>query len=282
MFGKAAASGADVVFLDLEDAVVPAAKEDARDEAVEALTGRDWGNTERAVRINGLDTPWAHDDIIETVTGAREAMDTLIVPKVTAARDVWWVDVLLTQVEKKLGLAERIRVQAVIETVEGLINVEAIAKASPRLTAISFGAGDYSLSQGARVGANLESTIPYPGDIWQYARSKILVAARAAGVAAIDSAYPDYRDHAGFEQAAQRAAVLGFSGKLVIHPSQVIIANRVFSPSKKEIDLARRHLASVEQGEAAGQGAVSLDGVLVDAFHLRWARQILARVSGAS
>lgn len=277
MFDKAAVSGADVVFLDLEDAVVSAAKEGARKHAVDGLTGRDWGATERAVRINGLDTPWAHDDVIAVVTGVRDSVDTLVVPKATAARDIWWVDVLLSQLEAKLGLAKRIDLHAVIENVEGLVNVEKIAKASPRLTAISFGTGDYSLSQGARVGANLEPTSPYPGDIWQYARSKIVVAARAAGVAAIDSAYPDYRDHTGFEQAAQRAAALGFSGKLAIHPDQVAIANRVFSSSEEEIALARRHLEAVEQGEATGQGAVGLDGVLVDAVHLRWARQVLAQ-----
>lgn len=277
MFAKAAASGAGVVFLDLEDAVVPAAKEDARKQAVEGLTGHDWGATERAVRINGLDTPWAHDDVIAVVTGARDSVDTLVVPKATAARDIWWVDVLLTQLEAKLGLAKRICLQAVIENVEGLLNVEEIAKASPRLTAISFGTGDFSVSQSARVGANLEPTTPYPGDIWQYARSKIVVAARAAGVAAIDSAYPDFRDHTGFEHAAVRAATLGFSGKLTIHPDQVTIANRVFTPSEEEIALARRHLEAVEQGEATGQGAVGVDGVLVDAVHLRWAQQVLAQ-----
>lgn len=277
MVEKAARCGADVVFLDLEDAVAPAVKDAARSMAVDGLLGVDWGRTERAVRINALDTVWAHDDVIGIVTGAREAVDTLIVPKVSAAREVWWVDVLLSQLETKLGLGKRIRLQATIETVEGLVNVEEIARSSSRLEALSFGTGDYSVSQGSRVGANLEPVGPYPGDIWHYARSRILVAARAAGVEAIDSVFPDYRDSDGYTRAAHQAAVLGYTGKLAIHPDQVPLANEVFSPTVEEIARAQQTLAAYGRGEQAGQGAVGLNGTLVDAVHVRLAQQVLGR-----
>lgn len=284
MFDKAAACGADVVFLDLEDAVVPAAKETARSKVIEGLRGCDWGRTERAVRINALDTPWALDDVISVVTEARGAVDTVIVPKVSAARDVWWVDVLLSQLEVKLGLGERIRLQAVIESVEGLVNVEEIARSSRRLDALFFGTGDYSVSQGSRVGANLEPAGHYAGDIWHYARSRILVAARLAGVDSIDAAYPDYRDGEGFSRAAEQAAVLGYTGKLAIHPDQVARANQAFTPTYDEIARARQNLEAYGQGEREAQGAVGLNGTLVDAMHVRQAQQVLARakLSGGS
>lgn len=277
MFDRAANCGADVVFLDLEDAVAPAVKDAARSMAIDGLRGIDWGRTERAVRINALDTPWAHDDVISIVTEARDAVDTLILPKVTAARDVWWVDVLLSQLEVKLRLGKQIRLQAVIESVDGLVNVEEIARSSSRLDALIFGTGDYSVSQGSRVGTNLEPTGHYPGDIWHYARSRILVAARVAGVEAIDAVYPDYRDGEGFVRAAEQAAVLGYAGKVAIHPDQVSLANQVFTPTDDEIARAQQSLEAYGQGERAGQGAVGLNGTLVDAVHVRLAQQVLAR-----
>ena len=179
MCEKAAGSGADLVFLDLEDACAPVAKEAARATAVAALTGFDWGRTVRAVRVNGLETPWCHGDIIEVVTGAREALDVLIVPKARSARDVWWVDVLLTQLETKLGLTKRIGLEVLIEEAEGLANAAAIAGASDRLEAIIFGAGDLSASLRARVDGNFDPIGEYPGDFWHFARVQVLAAARA-------------------------------------------------------------------------------------------------------
>lgn len=148
MFDKAAGCGADLVFLDLEDAVPPAFKEESRGKAISALNDLDWGRTARAVRINGLDTPWCHDDLIEVVTAAGRNLDTVIIPKARRARDVWWVDVLLSQLEAKLNLGNKIRLEVLIEEVEGLANAEEIAVASPRLDALIFGVGDFSLSQG--------------------------------------------------------------------------------------------------------------------------------------
>jgi citrate lyase subunit beta / citryl-CoA lyase len=279
MFAKAAAAGADLVFLDLEDAVAPAQKEASRGKAVTALTELDWGHTARAVRVNGLDTVWCHDDIIEVVTGAREHLDTIIVPKARTARDVWWVDVLLTQLEAKLGLTKQIRLEVLIEEVEGLANAEAIAVASPRLDALIFGAGDFSVSQGARVDTNFVPIGEYPGDFWHYARNKVLVAARIAGIDAIDAPYPDYQDATGYERDARRAAMLGYTGKWAIHPSQIAIANDVYAPTPDEIARAQRNVKAYRDGEAQGLGAVGVDGVLVDAAHVKLAEATLARAA---
>lgn len=277
MFEKATKSGADLVFLDLEDAVAPSQKESARDKAVQGLTCCDWGKSARAVRINGLTTQWAHTDIIEIVTGAREAIDTLIIPKVTAARDVWWVDVLLGQLEVKLGLDRQIRLEVLIEDVAGLVNVEEIALASPRLDALIFGSGDFSVSQGARVDTNFVPLGDYPGDFWHYARNKVLVAARVAGLEAIDGPYPNYSDTDGYGREARRAALLGYTGKWAIHPAQVSVANQVYAPSADEVDRAHENIEAYRDGERRGLGAVGVGGTLVDAAHVKLAEAILAR-----
>ena len=273
----AARSGADLVFLDLEDACAPAAKESARATAVDALTGLDWGDTLRAVRINGLDTPWCHGDIIEVVTGARDALDVIIVPKVLGARDVWWVDILLTQLETKLGLTRPIALEALIEEADGLLNAAEIARASPRLQALIFGAGDLSASLHARVDGNFSPAGDYPGDYWHAVRVQVLAAARAAGIAAIDAPYPGYRDESGYRRAATHAALLGFDGKWAIHPSQVPIANEVFTPSASELAEARAIMDDYRQAEADGVGAVGRNGKLVDAALMRHAANVLRR-----
>ena len=217
MCEKSAGSGADLVFLDLEDACAPVAKESARATAVAALTELDWGRTVRAVRINGLDTPWCHGDIIEVVTGARDALDVLIVPKARSARDVWWVDVLLTQLETKLGLTRPIGLEVLIEEAEGLANAAEIARSSPRLEAIIFGAGDLSASLHARVDGNFDPVGDYPGDFWHFARVQVLTAARGAGIDAIDAPYPAYQDPDGYRRSAMHASLLGLR-RQVGHP----------------------------------------------------------------
>lgn len=269
MFAKSAASGADMVFLDLEDACAPAEREAARGKAAVALRDLDWGSTTRAIRMNGVDTRWAYGDVIEVVTTARGALDMIIVPKVRRARDVWWVDTLLTQLEETLGLEERIALEVLIEEVEGLQHVDEIAHASPRLEAIIFGAGDFSASQGARVNTNFDPVVDFPGDMWHYARSRIVVAARAAGIDAIDAPFPNYKDPDAYRVACDRAGAMGYVGKWAIHPSQVEIANTAFAPTDDEIDHAQRVVAAYREAEAAGRGATGLDGMLVDAAHLR-------------
>jgi citrate lyase subunit beta/citryl-CoA lyase len=279
MCEKAPSAGADLVFLDLEDACAPAAKEAARSTAVGALTGLDWGRTVRAVRINGIETPWCHGDIIELVTGARDALDVIIVPKVRTARDVWWVDVLLGQLEAKLGLARPIGLEVLIEEAEGLANAPEIARASPRLEALIFGAGDLSASLRARVDGNFDSVVPYPGDFWHFARVQVLTAARAAKIDAVDAPYPAYRDPDGYRQSALRASALGYDGKWAIHPGQVPIANEVFSPTAEEVEDARRSMESYREAEAGGVGAIGRDGKLVDAAHMRLAANTLHKAS---
>ncbi|AEV76277.1 citrate lyase beta subunit [Mycolicibacterium rhodesiae NBB3] len=275
----AARAGADLVFLDLEDACAPAAKESARATAVAALTDLDWGRTVRAVRINGLDTQWCHDDIIEVVSGARDALDVIIIPKVLSARDVWWVDVLLTQLETKLRLTRRIAVEALIEEAEGLLNAQEIARASARLEAIIFGAGDLSASLHARVDGNFQPAGDYPGDYWHAVRVQVLAAARAAGIAAIDAPYPGYRDADGYRRAAAQASMLGYDGKWAIHPDQVPIANAVFTPTDEAVAEARAIMDDYRRAESEGIGAVGRNGKLVDAALMRHAANVLRRAN---
>jgi citrate lyase subunit beta/citryl-CoA lyase len=279
MFDKGVTCGADLVFLDLEDATPMGLKVESRAKAVHALTQLDWGRTARAVRINGLDTEWCHDDIIEIVTHAGAHLDTIVIPKAKTARDVWWVDVLLTQLEAKLGLDKKIRLEVLIEEVEGLANAEDIVRASPRLDAVIFGVGDFSLSQGARVDTNFDPLGEYPGDFWVYARNKIMVAARIAGIDAIDSPYPDYRNLEGYERDARRSSLMGYTGKWAIHPDQVPIANEVYAPTADEIARAERNVAAYREAEAKGRGAVGVEGVLVDAAHVKMAEETLARAA---
>ncbi|UDY36640.1 HpcH/HpaI aldolase/citrate lyase family protein [Dermatobacter hominis] len=282
MCEKAASSGADLVFLDLEDACAPSAKEAARATAVAALRELDWGRTVRAVRINGIDTPWCHDDVVEVVTGAGEHLDVLIVPKARSARDVWWVDVLLTQLEAKLRTDHRVGLEVLIEESAGLADAAAIARSSPRLEAIIFGAGDLSASQRARVDGNFEPVGEYPGDFWHFARAQVLTAARAAGIDAIDAPYPAYQDPDGYRRAAQHASLLGFDGKWAIHPGQVPIAHEVFAPTEDEVAAARLAIEDYRASEADGVGAIGRDGRLVDAAHMRLAENTLAKAALAA
>jgi citrate lyase subunit beta/citryl-CoA lyase len=279
MCEKAPSVGADLVFLDLEDACAPSMKESARAIAVGALTGLDWGRTVRAVRVNGLETPWCYGDIIEVVTGARDSLDVLIVPKVRSARDVWWVDVLLGQLETKLGLTKRIGLEVLIEDAEGLLNALDIARSSDRLEALIFGAGDLSASMQARVDGNFEPVVPYPGDFWHFARVQVLAAARAGMVDAIDAPYPAYQDPEGYRRSALQASALGFDGKWAIHPSQVPIATEVFSPTRDEVEEARAAMAAYREAEAGGVGAIGRDGRLMDAAHMRLAANTLHKAS---
>lgn len=227
--------------------------------------------------MNGVDTRWAYGDVIEVVTGAREALDVIIVPKVRRARDVWWVDVLLTQLEETLGLGKRIALEVLIEEVEGLQNVDEIAHSSDRLEAVIFGAGDFSASQGARVDTNFDPVTDYPGDMWHYARARMVVAARAAGIDAVDAPFPNYRDPDAYRAACDRAAAMGYVGKWAIHPSQVEVANDAFAPTPDEIAHAEKVVTAYREAEAAGRGATGLDGMLVDAAHLRHADTIARR-----
>ena len=275
MVDKAVASEADVVFLDLEDAVAPQKKAGARSAVVAALNGLDWGNKTRACRINGPQTKWCYGDLVEIVQGAGANLDMVVVPKARGPRDVWFVDTLLEQLEMDHGLeVGRIRLEVLIEETAALACVEDIAGCSSRLEALALGVGDLSASQGMRQITNDVAATPlvypgYPGDIWHYARARIIVAARAHGIAAMDGPTVDFNDDVTYLDSATQAAALGASGKWCIHPNQIPLANRVFSPTSAEIGKARRAIAAMRQAEQQGLGAASLDGAIIDAATTR-------------
>lgn len=284
MIAKAAASDADLVFLDLEDAVAPSEKEGARANIVAGLNELDWGRKTRAYRINGTHTHWCHDDVIEVVSGAGPNIDVIIVPKVKSPRDVWFVDDLLTQLEHKLNLTHGgIGLELLIEETEALACVEDIAAASPRLEALILGVGDLSASQGIRAGhigvtdGNSHQPAPYPGDMWHYARNRMIVAARANGIDPIDGPYAFFDNPEGYRRESAWFATLGGAGKWCIHPSQIAIANDVFAPTAEEIDQARNIVNAVAEAEAQGLGSANYNGIMIDAATTRVFQTVLDR-----
>ena len=277
MLEKAPTSDADFVFLDLEDAVAPNEKVAARAKVVHALRSHDWGRKTRAVRINNVQSEWCFEDVIHVVEEAGDCLDVIIIPKVMTAEDVRWVDTLISQIEKKHRWERRIGIEVLIEEVEAMINAAPIAKSTPRLEALIFGPGDFSASQGLRPDAAGGVSKDYPGDVWHYARNQVLIAARAAGIDAVDGPFADFRDEEGYRRECTRAAVLGFSGKWCIHPSQIAIANEVFSPAPGHVERARKMIAAMEEAEEKGLGAVAVDGVMVDAASARLMRNITRR-----
>ncbi len=274
MIAKAAASDADLAFLDLEDAVAPSAKVAARRNVIAGLNELDWGSTVRSYRINSVDTQWCHDDIAEVVTGAGANLDVIIVPKIKGPREVWFVDDMLTQLELKLGLeVGRIGIEVLIEEVEALQTVDEVAVCSPRLEAMILGVGDLSASQGMRLGhigvSDESSRRGYPGDIWHYARVQMVVAARSAGIDAIDGPWANFADPDGYEHSATTFSTLGGVGKWCIHPSQIEAANRVFAPTEAEIARAKGAVDAVREAEAEGLGAANFGGMMIDAATAR-------------
>jgi citrate lyase subunit beta/citryl-CoA lyase len=259
-------TASDEVFLDLEDAVAPAAKADARANVIEALNSQQWGSTLRAVRVNDVSTAWAHRDVIEVVAGAGANLDAIVLPKVTGCRDVCWLDLLLTQVEQEAGLpVGAIGIEAQIEDAAGLAAVIDIAAASPRLEALVFGPGDFMASLGMRsleVGAQPAG---YPGDAFHYPLMRILVAARAHGLQAIDGPYARIADTAGLAELAASVAALGYDGKWVVHPSQIETVSKAFTPAPSEYERAERILAAYQHHTTAEhRGAALLDGEMID------------------
>ncbi len=277
MIEKAVASNADLVFLDLEDAVSPNEKVASRAKVVKALKTLDWGRKTRAYRINDLETEYAYQDIISVVEEAGEYIDVIIVPKVKSAKDVWWVDLLLTQIEKRLRLPHRIGLEVLIEEVEAIVHIEEIALSSPRLEALIFGPADYSASQGMDSRVIEGHVDDYPGDPWYYVRNRIAIAAHLAHIDAIDGAYADFKNPDGYRREATRARILGFSGKWAIHPNQIAIANQIFSPTPEEIDYARRLDAAYTQAQSKGLGAVAFEGKMVDVAIVRSVRNTIQK-----
>ena len=276
MMEKAAGLGVDYVFLDLEDAVAPAEKRPARKKIVHALNSYNWGKTVRCVRINDLTTEYAYEDIIEVVEGARENLDIIMLPKALTASDIQFVDKLLTMMEKKLGMTKRIGIDVLIEEVEGLQQVDAIAAASPRLECLIFGMGDYSASQGVSL-QDIGGATGYPGDIWHYQRQKITVAARCNRIDAVDGPFADFKDPVAYEEECRRSMTLGMVGKWAIHPSQVEVAQRVFSPRREDVDRARLMMKAYDEALAKGLGAVQFEGKMIDIASVRIVKNLVDR-----
>ncbi len=290
LFEKAAAGEADVVCLDLEDSVAPADKEKARDAIVAALHDIDWKDKIVTSRINGLDTHWCYRDVLALVEQGGERLDAIMIPKVGNVADVYAIDMLITQASKAVGRKKAIGLEAIIETVAGLTNIDAIAALSPRLETLHFGAADYAASQGMRTtnigGGNADYVMLTDGaarerhwnDLWHYPLFRIALAARAHGIVPIDGPFGDYSDAGGFRAQAQRTAILGFEGKWAIHPSQVALANEIYTPPAKEVARAEAILAALKDAHQKGFGAVALEGVLIDAASIRQAEVIVRQM----
>jgi citrate lyase subunit beta/citryl-CoA lyase len=277
MFPKALESEADVVFLDLEDAVAPGDKEQARRNVIKALLELDWRGHAKtvSVRINGIDTHYMYRDVVDVVEQAGHRLDTVLIPKVGVPADVYLVDALLTQIETAKGIPQHIGIEVLIETALGMANVEAIAAGRGRLEVLHFGVADYAASNRART-VNIGGLNPdYPGDQWHFALSRMTVACRAYGLRAIDGPFGDFRDPDGFRLAARRGAALGIEGKWAIHPSQIALANEVFTPPEAEVDRARRILEALDAAAREGRGAAQLDGRMIDAASARMAENIV-------
>jgi malyl-CoA/(S)-citramalyl-CoA lyase len=277
MIEKAANSAADFVFLDIEDAVAPPDKEQARRNIIQALNDIDWrarGKTV-SVRINGLDTHYMYRDVVDVMEQAGDRLDTILVPKVGVPSDLYMVEAMVNQIETAKKFQTRVGLEALIETALGMANVEAIAAFGGRLEALHFGVADYAASCRART-VNIGGLNPdYPGDQWHAALSRVTVACRAYGLRAIDGPFGDFSDPDGYRLAARRAAALGIEGKWAIHPSQIDLANEVFSPTEKEVDKARRIIIALKEAEEQGKGAAALDGKMIDAASERMARNVL-------
>jgi citrate lyase beta subunit len=284
MAEKALVSAADAVFLDLEDAVVPDEKADARGKIVRALKELDWRNRLTLYRANALDTPYFYGDVIEIVEGAGERLDALMVPKIQRPEDLHVVATLLYQIELSVGLEPGgIKIEAQLESAEGLVNVDGIARATQRLTALHFGPGDYAASvrmPQRSIGTMDEWDEVYPGHRFHYAMHRIVVAARAAGLRAVDGPVADHRDEEGLRESCLVARSLGFDGKWCIHPAQIETVNDVFSPTEEEVEWARKVVQAYEEANAAGRGAISVDGQMIDAASVRMARNTLDLAPG--
>jgi len=277
MFEKALNSAADYIFLDLEDAVSPNDKLSARANVIKALNEIKWKEKGKtiSVRINSLDTHYMYRDIVELVEEAGERIDTILVPKAGTASDVYMVDCLLTQIETNKKLKNKIGIECLIETALGMSNIKEIATSSDRLEALHFGVADYAASLRARTTVIGGLNPDYPGDQWHHGLSELVVTCRAYGLRAIDGPFGDFNDQDAYVDAAKRAAAIGIEGKWAIHPSQIDLANKVFSPPKAEVDKANRILDELKKAAAEGKGAAQLDGRMIDAASARMAENIV-------
>ena len=280
MIEKGLSSGADLLFLDLEDAVAPGSKAEARRNVIGAVAELDWRGRPSMFRMNALDTPWFYRDVIEVVEGAGGSLDMILVPKVERPEDLATLDTLLRSVEAASGMEPgKVKLEAQIETALGLVNIDAVARATDRLEALHFGPGDYAASvrmPQTSIGTADEWDDRYPGHRFHYVMHRIVVAARAAGLRAVDGPVADFSDEEGLRKSCLLARSIGFDGKWCIHPGQIKAVNELFSPTEDEVEWARKVVGSYEEAEARGSGSISVDGKMIDAASVKMARNTLS------
>ena len=278
MHRKASLSHADVVMLDMEDSVPIDEKDKARKIVARSLQSIQWGEKTVTARINSLDTAFGYRDLITLGEEGGAVLDSIVIPKVDHCGDVHFADRLLRGIENHRGLSRPIGIEAIIESAVGLEKISEIAGASGRLKTLVFGVADYSASIGARLvsisGHGEKEELWYPGHRWNFALSRIVMAAKAHGLMAIDAPYGNYTDPDGLRRSAQIACALGCDGKWAIHPDQIEALNVVFSPSAEDIDRARRVLEAYEEARAKGRGAAAVEGRMIDAATVRLARRL--------
>lgn len=284
LFPKMAASAADVINLDLEDSVAPADKDQARANIIAAIGDVDWGTKTLSVRINGLDTPFWYRDVVDLLEQAGDRLDQIMIPKAGCAADIYAVDALVTAIERAKGRTRPITFEVIIESAAGISHVEEIAAASPRLRAMSLGAADFAASMGMAttgIGGTQENYYMlregqrHWSDPWHWAQAAIVAACRTHGLLPVDGPFGDFSDPEGFRAQALRSATLGMVGKWAIHPSQVALANEVFSPSEAAVQEARDILAAMDKAKAEGAGATVFRGRLVDIASIKQAEVIV-------
>lgn len=278
MLGKAPTLPADQVFMDLEDSVAPLAKGEARGNVIDALKNNDWGDKIVVVRINAIDTQWAADDLKTVVEAAGSYLDCVMVPKVQYAHEIHFVDHMLRMIETNFGLEKRIGIEAQIETATGLENINEIAHASDRIETLIFGPADMSASLGL---PTVTAGLPmpgYPGDHWHWVLERILVAARDAGLQAIDGPYLLIKDLDGFREMSMRARALGYDGKWALHPGQIDVLNEVFTPTQEEYDKAEALLEAYKHAtDIEVRGAVMFGNEMIDEASRKMAVQFAER-----
>ncbi len=277
MFEKAINSNADYIFLDLEDAVSPNDKLKARKNIIQTLKEMPWQQSKKtiSIRINSLDTHYMYRDIIEIVEEVGDKIDTILIPKVGVASDVYLVDCLLSQIEESKNYNEKIGLECLIETALGMSNIKQIATSSERLEALHFGVADYAASLHARTIVIGGLNPDYPGDQWHHGLSELVMTCRAYGLRAIDGPFGDFKDTESYTDSAKRAAAIGFEGKWAIHPSQIDLANDVFSPPENEVSRAKKILEELDKAAKEGKGAAQLDGRMIDAASARMAENVV-------
>ena len=277
MFEKALNSNADYVFLYLEDAVSPNDKVTARENTIKALKEINWRERGKtiSVRINGLDTHYMYRDVVDIVEQVGEKVDTILIPKAGTASDVYMVDCLLTQIEESKKIKNKIGLECLIETALGMSNIKEIAISSERLEALHFGVADYAASLRARTVVIGGLNPDYPGDQWHHGLSQMVMTCRAYGLRAIDGPFGDFNDPDGYILSAKRGAAIGIEGKWAIHPSQIELANQVFTPTEKEVKKAKRIIDELDKAAKEGKGAAQLDGRMIDAASARMAENIV-------